>query len=235
LETLTQHDGRLQGFDSAGAQAEVAADLPTLAKRINDQHGLCLAAARNSLMAAFECGELLIKARALCGHGQWLPWLEANFQGSRSAAYGYIDLAENRATIEAKFPDVGNLTMAGAAKLLSGPCAESESNIGSDGDEAQEPPVVEIELDDQDEGPATIAMQPNLQVKRRKKPRSKKPTGRGQEIVPAKMGKEAEAALSRLVRALRAIGVGDEARDHTKAILELIKQAMKQPKKTSEK
>ena len=34
--------------------------------------------AREAFESAAECGRLLIEAKKLVGHGQWLPWLEAN-------------------------------------------------------------------------------------------------------------------------------------------------------------
>jgi hypothetical protein len=39
-------------------------------------------------------GVLLIERKRRLKHGQWLPWLEKNFEGGRTTAFRYIKLAE---------------------------------------------------------------------------------------------------------------------------------------------
>jgi DUF3102 family protein len=41
-----------------------------------------------------EIGERLIKAKALAGHGSWLPWLKREFGWSERTARSYIAVAE---------------------------------------------------------------------------------------------------------------------------------------------
>jgi hypothetical protein len=56
-------------------------------------------------------GNLLIEAKAQLEHGQWLPWLAANFGGSASSAENYMNVAK----LAAKFPTVGNLKLSSSA------------------------------------------------------------------------------------------------------------------------
>ncbi|WP_373284265.1 DUF3102 domain-containing protein [Gordonia jinhuaensis] len=42
-----------------------------------------------------EPGKVLITVKILVKHGEWLPWLEENFEGSQPAASRYMTLAEN--------------------------------------------------------------------------------------------------------------------------------------------
>jgi hypothetical protein len=60
---------------------------------------------RGTLAAAIRLGELLIEAKAQLKHGQWLPWLEANFPKSEKSAQSYMRLARKSAEI-ADLPSV---------------------------------------------------------------------------------------------------------------------------------
>lgn len=67
--------------------------LSSLAQRANEAHREANLAAQSALEYAREAGEHLAQAKAQLEHGQWLPWLEANFEGSRSTAANYMRLA----------------------------------------------------------------------------------------------------------------------------------------------
>jgi hypothetical protein len=54
-----------------------------------------------------EIGRRLTEAKDICGHGNWLPWLEREFDWSASTAENYINLFK----LSAKFPTVGNLNL----------------------------------------------------------------------------------------------------------------------------
>lgn len=73
-----------RGHDRADEIRELHADI-----------GLLYAA---SLQKAFRIGELLSEQKAECRHGEWLPWLEANFSGviSSQTAQQYMRMHENR-------------------------------------------------------------------------------------------------------------------------------------------
>ena len=57
---------------------ETVPDLPALAAAINVEHTAVGEALKAGLSHAIRAGELLIEAKALAGHGEWLPWLAAN-------------------------------------------------------------------------------------------------------------------------------------------------------------
>jgi hypothetical protein len=56
--------------------------------------------------SVIEIGELLLEARPLCEHGQWIDWLEAN-GWSTSGADRYMKVAE----LAAQFSQLGNLRL----------------------------------------------------------------------------------------------------------------------------
>jgi hypothetical protein len=57
-------------------EAEGNNRLPVLASEIRKAHDEATAAQRKTLAHAMEAGQRLIEAKALVGHGGWLPWLE---------------------------------------------------------------------------------------------------------------------------------------------------------------
>ena len=69
--------------------------LNTIASEANREHQLATDAVCNALEHAARCGELLRQAKAEVGHGNFLPWLEANFAGSKRMAQNYMRLASN--------------------------------------------------------------------------------------------------------------------------------------------
>lgn len=78
----------------------------TAAENINRLHAVAVRLAldsRNSLQlalsAAWEAGQLLLsekaRVRKKMGHGAWLPWLEASFDGTARTAQRYMCLARS--------------------------------------------------------------------------------------------------------------------------------------------
>jgi hypothetical protein len=63
--------------------------LETIASQANREHQLASDAACSALEHAARCGELLSKAKAVAGHGNFLPWLKENFAGSERTAQNY--------------------------------------------------------------------------------------------------------------------------------------------------
>lgn len=82
----------------------VANDEPTplgvLAEQINHQHSRAINAMRDALGHAVKAGEMLREAKSRCRHGQWLQWLNDQFDGSRRTAQRYMVLAENQGKIK---------------------------------------------------------------------------------------------------------------------------------------
>jgi Protein of unknown function (DUF3102) len=66
------------------------ADLDELAAIANRWHGQAVG---TYLESAWHAGSALIAAKAQLDHGQWLPWLESFFNGSRQTAADYMRIA----------------------------------------------------------------------------------------------------------------------------------------------
>lgn len=93
-----------------------AVGLPDLAGRIRAEIEAAERDWRSALGHALQAGELLIEAKAQCGHGSWLQWLKASEIGERNAR-NYMRVAANRqspAVLESSSID-------GALKLLARP------------------------------------------------------------------------------------------------------------------
>jgi hypothetical protein len=69
------------------------ADLGELAVIANKFHNEAGAAAESMQVAMWNAGQALLIAKERCEHGEWLPWLDANFHGSRRRAQRYMELA----------------------------------------------------------------------------------------------------------------------------------------------
>jgi N6-adenosine-specific RNA methylase IME4 len=98
-----------------------AATLSDLALRIKAEHEATIAGIRRSMDHALRVGDLLIEAKGLLEHGQWLPWLEENTSIKPRLAQTYMRLAHNREQIEAqaKCGVVAYLTIPDAMQLLA--------------------------------------------------------------------------------------------------------------------
>lgn len=93
-----------------------AADLTTLANQINAEHRACEQAATTAVEHAIRCGEMLAEVKDNLKHGEWLPWLKANFEGSRQTADVYRKLAANRDALNCQ--RASNLSIRGALAEL---------------------------------------------------------------------------------------------------------------------
>lgn len=69
------------------------ADLGELAAIANKFHEQVEESGRSMLQAAWNAGQALLNAKVLCEHGDWIPWVEANFHGSLRTAQVYMQLA----------------------------------------------------------------------------------------------------------------------------------------------
>ena len=73
----------------------VQVNLTVIASEINREHRLAEEHAAQAVDHAIRCGEMLIEAKAQLKHGEWLPWLAANFEGSEDTAGNWMRLARN--------------------------------------------------------------------------------------------------------------------------------------------
>jgi hypothetical protein len=102
-------------------------DLTTLAAAIQKEVKGACDSFRTGLLHAKRAGELLAKAKALCLHGSWLPWLTDKCGGiSERTAQVYIQIADGWDEIEAKAQRITDLTINAARKLLSEPAADND-------------------------------------------------------------------------------------------------------------
>lgn len=89
----------------------VPVTLSDLAEQINTEHRQCEAALQSGLEHALKVGRLLIKAKKLCSHGTWLPWLEQNFEGKDRTARAYMQVVQRWPELEANRQRAANLGM----------------------------------------------------------------------------------------------------------------------------
>jgi len=89
------------------------------------EHETTSAALKTSVGHAIAAGELLIEAKALLKHGQWLPWLADHCAISDRTAQLYMRCAKNSSAIEANTQCVADLTLNEAAAILMLKRAES--------------------------------------------------------------------------------------------------------------
>src|SRR5262245_3805324 len=90
--------------------------LPVLATSINDHLAAADAATRRGLEHAIAAGLLLMEAKDLVDHGEWLPWLQANCRLGERQARTYMRLARHRHRLESAA--TADLTIAAAEALV---------------------------------------------------------------------------------------------------------------------
>jgi hypothetical protein len=76
-------------------------DLKSLADCINSAHAAGEEASRQALEHYRSCGAALLQAKKLCGHGNWLAWLQKNVRFGEKRVQRLMRLA--------KLPVTGNL------------------------------------------------------------------------------------------------------------------------------
>ena len=98
--------------------------LDTLAGEINAEHRAFIVSLKKTAEHGIRAGELLAEAKAQCKHGEWLPWLRMNFEGSERSAQVYMQMYRNRDEIRAKYAESADLSISGALKEISAPREE---------------------------------------------------------------------------------------------------------------
>jgi Protein of unknown function (DUF3102) len=110
---------------TAAERADGSNRLPILASSIKDHLAAAEAASKRGLEHAIAAGTLLIEAKELVAHGEWLPWLQANCRISERRAQVFMRLARNRHRLEAiKSAETTDLTIAAAEALVGKPRPE---------------------------------------------------------------------------------------------------------------
>ena len=91
-------------------------DLIDLARAINAAHSEAKTYASKAVDRALVAGDLLLKAKAQCHHGQWLEWLKEHCPAiSAKTASNWMRLAKEKHQIG----NVADLTIRGALELLN--------------------------------------------------------------------------------------------------------------------
>jgi hypothetical protein len=92
---------------------------------------------QSAVAHAIRAGQLLVEAKTQVKHGEWLPWLGANFPGSVRTAQGYMRLAAHAEDAQrlAHLGVAGALNELSAPRLASGHLGVAAENIAL-GDEA---------------------------------------------------------------------------------------------------
>lgn len=95
--------------------------LITLASEINSEHENCNIAILDGLQHAIKAGELLLQAKELVNHGEWLPWLKSNVSFSERTAQNYMRVFQRKNEILEKSATVADLSYKAAINLLAEP------------------------------------------------------------------------------------------------------------------
>jgi hypothetical protein len=105
--------------DVAGAKYSTggATDSVPLAERINALHHEVEQHKTQMLLKARTAGELLLEVKRSLKHGEYLAWLEANFEGSQPKAWRYTRIAERWDVIAANYSTVNDLSISEALRI----------------------------------------------------------------------------------------------------------------------
>jgi hypothetical protein len=108
----------MNGLSTAEIIAPASPDLITLAKQINAEHNEFKSALVSGCQRAINAGKLLLKAKEIVGHGNWIEWQAANTNMPLRTAQCYMELASKEAELLAKAPNLSGLSMSGAIRLI---------------------------------------------------------------------------------------------------------------------
>jgi len=125
----SQQTGSGQDRPTVGLNA-----LADLATRIRAEHEATAAAMKRGCEHAIRAGELLIEAKRLLEHGEWLPWLAEHCDVPERTARLYMRLAQHKF----KIGNVADMTVRGAIKALAAPPAEPSGDRGDKTDSRTE-------------------------------------------------------------------------------------------------
>ena len=103
-------------FDYGRVQEESRAEVYELTKSVKDARGRHLA-------VIVEIGGALCRAKELLGHGNFLPWLKAEFRWSERTARNYMSLA---AHFQGKTANFADLDLGTARELIDAPAEVSD-------------------------------------------------------------------------------------------------------------
>jgi hypothetical protein len=103
------------------------AELDSLARRINEEHQAFVGSFKKTAEHGIRAGELLAAAKAKCKHGEWLPWIRENFEGSTRSAQVYRQMFNKREEIRSKYAGSAHLSISGALKEITSSSADPQA------------------------------------------------------------------------------------------------------------
>ena len=77
------------------------------AAEMNQLHDEICGELKMTIAKAIRIGELLVKQKEICGHGNWLPWIKANLKFTDKSAERYMKAFDKRS----KFDTVSNMSL----------------------------------------------------------------------------------------------------------------------------
>jgi hypothetical protein len=89
-----------------------------LANKINSLHHQVESHTSRALSLAIQTGEMLSGAKSQVHHGEWLRWLDENFDGSRRIAQTYVRLFNHRSLLNSKTQNNAHLTIDSALQVI---------------------------------------------------------------------------------------------------------------------
>jgi hypothetical protein len=95
-----------------------------LTERINAKYREVEDLARSTVEAGIELGKMLVEKKEALGHGEWLPWLRENFEGSERHAQRFMRLYSERDRLLSNATRVSDLSLSGALEALATPRIE---------------------------------------------------------------------------------------------------------------
>ena len=113
------------GKDHPGKVMRDHPGLRDLAKEIDEHHREVGNSLSRAVEHAIKAGGLLNTVKGQLRHGEWMPWLAENFDGSASTAANYMRCAKNRSALrkllKERDAEDGALSLSAALKELSTP------------------------------------------------------------------------------------------------------------------
>jgi hypothetical protein len=115
-----QGNGRAGKFRSDAESENSNKKLAALANKANDCHWQYHNGIRALLPYAKTAGQALIEAKELAGHGNWIHWLEHNFNASVDRAERYLAIACNWDRVEKLLAEKPKATVEDALRRIKG-------------------------------------------------------------------------------------------------------------------
>jgi hypothetical protein len=85
---------------------------------INASYRRAQSSAKEYIEEIRNCGDLLLKAKASVGHGNWTRWLQENFDGSQDTAQNWMLVAQHWFWLSARAYPLGRPSVDGMVKAL---------------------------------------------------------------------------------------------------------------------